>query len=98
MLRCQMNQMLNGIAFGLLGEEIGTGDIIERQVVEPSGTVAKAEMDSRFDYRVRVGYPLERANVNIIVVNFPHGNAEVVAEAAEIFIYRISIGLNLHVT
>ena len=54
-------------------------------------------MDSRFDYSVRVGYPLERANVNVIVIDLPHGNAQVVAETAEIFIYRIGIGLNLHV-
>src|SRR2546423_5779931 len=54
-------------------------------------------MDSRFDYSVRVGYPLERANVNVIVIDLPDGNADVVAETAEIFIYRIGIGLNLHV-
>ena len=49
-LRCQMNQVLDGIALGLVGKEIDTGNVIERQIVEPSGTVAKAEMDSRFDY------------------------------------------------
>src|SRR5438874_7043654 len=54
-------------------------------------------MDSRFDYSVRVGYPLERANVNIVIVDLPDGDAQVVAETAEIFIYRIGIGLNLHV-
>ncbi len=50
MLRCQMNQVLNPIALGLLGKEIDAGNVIERQIVESSGTVAKAEMDSRFDY------------------------------------------------
>jgi len=53
-------------------------------------------MDSRFDYSVRIGYPLERANVNVVIVNLPDGDAEVVAETAEIFIYRIAIGLNLY--
>ena len=45
-LRCQMNEVLHGIALGLVGEEIDAGNVIERQIVEPSGTVAKAKMDS----------------------------------------------------
>ena len=97
MLGCQTNQVLNGIALGLLGEEIGTGDVIERQIIESSGTVAESEMDSRFDHGEEVRYPVRRADINVIVVNLPHGNAEVVAETAEIFIYRIAIRLNLYV-
>ena len=54
MLRCQMNQVLNGIAFGLLGEEIGTGDVIERQEIKASAAVTEAEMDSRLDYSVEI--------------------------------------------
>src|SRR5438105_15230398 len=91
-----MNQVLNGIALGMLGKEIGAGNVIERQIVEPSSTVAKAEMDSRFDYGVGIRCPLERANIDVIVVNFPHGHADAIAEAAEIFIYRIGIGLDWH--
>ncbi len=95
-LRCQMYDVLDGIALGLVGEEIGTRDVIEGQIVEPPGTVAKAKMDCRFDYSVRIGYSLERANVNVVIVDLPDGNADVVAETSEIFIYRIAIGLNLH--
>jgi hypothetical protein len=53
-LRGQTNQVLDGIALGMLGKEIDAGNVIERQIVEPSGTVAKAEMDSRFDYGVEM--------------------------------------------
>ena len=96
MLRRQMDQVLDGIALGLLGKEIDAGNVIERQEVEPSGTIAKAEMDSRFDYGVRIRCPLERANVDVIVVNLPHSNADIIAEAAEVFIDRIGIGLDWH--
>src|SRR5690242_11127510 len=96
-LGAQMDQVFDAIALGLVGKEIGAENVIEGQVIEASFAIPKTEMDGGFDHGVPVRHPVGRAQVNIIVIYLAHGESDVVAKAAKVFIYRIRIGFDLDV-
>ena len=82
-LTFEVDQMLNGILFRVIDEQNDTRHVIQTDVVSPAPfDVAEPKGYPRLDREIVIGYPVRMADIDIVVINSPNSQPQIVVKAA----------------